>query len=362
MKQTITLILIFLVINKGVGQTKTNATLDSLISETISEYNIPSMVVAVIKPDSIYYGIQGSARIDTTIKVQLTDKYHIGSCTKAFTSFLAFKAIEANKISLDTKFLDLYPELNKVRNEYKDITLGNLLSHNAHLRPFTGGKEWDKFSKFNGTPIEKRYDFAKYVLKQKPVDSVAYSNAGYILAAMMIEKVNGLPFETVLKNTMDSLGIETYYGFPNEEDVNFPWGHANDKDENLAALPPNHYWKLADFILPAGDLSINILDYSKFIQVHLNGFLGNDSILTQKSFEKLFYDIESYSYGWANKINEEESFVSHDGSASTFYCETRIYTTKEFAQIVIMNSANSKQREGLYKLRNKLIKTRKILR
>ena len=362
MKQTIILLLITFVVNKAIGQTKTNATLDSLISETIAEYNIPSMVVAVIESDSIFYGIQGSARIDTIIKVQLTDKYHIGSCTKAFTSFLAFQAIEANKISLDTKFLDLYPELNKVRSEYKDITLANLLSHNAHIRPFTGGKEWDQFSKFKGTPIEKRYDFAKYVLKQKPVDSLTYSNAGYILAAMMIEKVNELPFESVLKNSMDNLRIQTYYGFPNEEDTNSPWGHSNDKDENLAALPPNHYWKLADFILPAGDLSINILDYSKFIQMHLNGFLGNDSTLTQESFEKLFYDIEPYSYGWANMINEEERFVSHDGSASTFYCQTRIYSTREFAIIVIMNSANSKQRKGLYKLRNKLIKIRKTLR
>ena len=169
MKQTIILLLITFVVNKAIGQTKTNVTLDSLISETIAEYNIPSMVVAVIESDSIFYGIQGSARIDTIIKVQLTDKYHIGSCTKAFTSFLAFQAIEANKISLDTKFLDLYPELNKVRSEYKDITLANLLSHNARLRQCRGGKEWKSFYKFKGTPLEKRYSFAEYILKQKPI-------------------------------------------------------------------------------------------------------------------------------------------------------------------------------------------------
>ena len=41
MKQTITLILIFLVINKAVGQTKTNATLDSLIQGCAIEGALP---------------------------------------------------------------------------------------------------------------------------------------------------------------------------------------------------------------------------------------------------------------------------------------------------------------------------------
>ena len=178
------------------------------------------MVVAVIKPDSIYYGIQGSARIDTTIKVQLTDKYHIGSNTKAFTSFLAFQAIEAKKISLETKFIDLYPEFTEIRGEYKDITLADLLSHNARLRQCRGGKEWKSFYKFKGTPLEKRYSFAEYILKQKPIEKGNYSNAGYLLAASMLEKVYGLPFESLLENSMDSLGIATYFGFPNEENNN----------------------------------------------------------------------------------------------------------------------------------------------
>jgi CubicO group peptidase (beta-lactamase class C family) len=196
----------------GAAQMISNERLDSLIAGTISKYHIPSMAVAVIRPDTVYYGIQGHIRMDTLNEAQLTDKFHIGSCTKAFTSFLAFQAIENDKISLETKFLDLYPELKGVRREFKDITLSDLLSHNARIRPYTKGKEFERLPAFSGSAPEKRYEFAKAILKQKPVRKGVYSNGGFVLAAMMLEKRYELPFESILKNAMDKMGLKCMFG------------------------------------------------------------------------------------------------------------------------------------------------------
>lgn len=343
--------------NKGIGQPLTKGKLDSLISETIAKHNIPSMAVAVIKQDSILYGIQGYNQINTSKKVQLTDKYHIGSNTKAFTSFLAFQAIEENRIGLETMFFDLYPNLKDIRKEYKEITLADLLSHNARVRPYTNGKEFKKLPSLKGSVSEKRYVFAKYVLQQKPVKKGEYSNAGYVLAAMMLEKVYDLSFESILKNSMDKLGFEVFYGFPNKQDMNYPWGHWMENDRQMP-LPPNHEYKLENYMLPAGDLSINILDYSRFIQKHLKGVYGNNSTLKQESYEKLLYNIEPYSYGWSNQVSDDEKLAFHDGSTGTFYCHTLISSTYEFAIIIMMNCAQDEQEEGLYRLSMELFKLR----
>ena len=342
----------------GIGQTLNNERLDYLIAKTISKHNIPSMVVAVVKPDTIWYGIQGNTRVDTNKKVQLTDKYHIGSNTKAFTSFLAFQAIEDHKISIDTKFLDLYPNFKAVRSEYKEITLSDLLSHNARLRPYTNGKEFQELPELNGSISDKRYEFAQHILNQKPVGKGVYSNAGYVLAAMMLEKVYHLPFESILKNAMDEMGLEVFFGFPNKQDINYPWGHLMEHKKQVS-LSPKHEYKLEDYMLPAGDLSINILDYATFIKKHLNGVLGNDSTLKKESYEKLFYGLASYSYGWGNKINRQGKIAFHDGSAGTFYSSTLISSTHEFAIIIIMNCADHKQVKQLYKLRKKLFRSAK---
>ena len=338
----------------GTAQTKTDGKLDHLIAETIAGYNIPSMAVAVIKPDTVYYGIQGNIRIDTMHKVQLSDKYHIGSCTKAFTSFLAFQAIEENKIGLETKFVDLYPEFTSIRREYKEITLSHLLSHNAHIRPYTNGKEYKKLPYFSGSVVEKRYEFTKFILQQKPVRNGVYSNGGYVLAAMMLEKAYELPFESILNNAMDKMGLEVFYGFPNKEDISYPWGHLSEK-RNQIPLAPNHEYKLEDYLLPAGDLSINILDYSVFIQAHLNGILGNKSVLKTETFEKMLYGLDSYSYGWGNRINDKEKLAFHDGSAGTFYCHSVISSTDKVALIIMINSATSKQVKKLHALSSHLL-------
>ena len=338
----------------GTAQTKTNGEIDRVIAKTIAEHNIPSMAVAIIRPDTIYYGIQGNIRIDTIHKVRLSDKYHIGSCTKAFTSFLAFQAIEENKIGLETKLVDLYPEFKAIREEYNEVTLSDLLSHNAGIRPYTDGKEFAKLPDFYGSVAERRYEFAKFILQQAPVRKGVYSNGGYVLAAMMLEKVYQLPFEYILKNEMDKIGLEVFYGFPNKEDINYPWGHLPEKRDQIP-LAPNHEYKLEDYLLPAGDLSINILDYSVFIQAHLNGILGNESVLKTETFEKLLYGLDSYSYGWGNRINDKEKLAFHDGSAGTFYCHSVISSTDKVALIIMINSATSKQVKKLHALSSHLL-------
>ncbi|MEZ4804283.1 MAG: serine hydrolase domain-containing protein [Bacteroidia bacterium] len=104
--------------------------------------------------------------------------FHLGSNSKAFTSAIAFKCIDSGYFTLQTKFVDVFPELKDSMLEvYRFITISDLLSHQARVRAYTSGSEFINLPAFNGSVSDKRCSFAKFVLKQSPVKSGTYSNA-----------------------------------------------------------------------------------------------------------------------------------------------------------------------------------------
>src|SRR5690606_32853146 len=128
-------------------------------------------------------------------------------------------------------------------------------------------------------------------------------------------------------STMDSLFLNYYIGFPNKENVDNPWGHWKEnwvESNSLIEMDISNPYKLIDYMLPAGDLSMNIIDYSEFIQLNLKGLLGESNYLNANDFYKLHFEKEKYSYGWGNFFEDGNKVSSHDGSAGTYYCHTYI--------------------------------------
>jgi len=78
-------------------------------------------------------------------------------------------------------------------NEYLEVTFGDLLSNRAKIQPFEddGSDEWIGLPN-SSTSIISKLDFAKYALKIKSHsilnNEYSYSNGGFIIAAMMMEK------------------------------------------------------------------------------------------------------------------------------------------------------------------------------
>ena len=76
--------------------------------------------------------------------------------------------------------------------------------------------------------LQRRYNFSKWLLKQAPVeiDSVSkctYSNAGYAIAASMMEKVTGKQWGNLLNDELcKPLNIHISFGWPALEDKNQP--------------------------------------------------------------------------------------------------------------------------------------------
>ena len=374
MKDLINILLILLTINLysciSSGQNTSIRTrvkhidIDSVVENIIHEKNIPAIALGIFDTDSIMTFTHGVRSTIDSIPVQKNDKFHIGSCTKSITSFVAARLIEKGIINWDSQIGDIFPEWrNSINPYYNDKTLADLLSHRAGIQPFTEGKEFiqvpDPIIKYRG--LNERHLFTKWVLTQNPVKNedikYVYSNAGYTVAATMLEKASNDSWENlVVEEFFDLFKISGGFGHPHLTDKNQPIGHINPSDFGIKATP-NSIVPLPDslnydmrFLEPSGDISLSVCDYSIYLQEILKALLKKGSKISQENYDYLFFEYDDYSMGWGNPKENNIQYLSHDGSDMTFYCRVLICKEKPYGLVILANSGNESTVEGIYYL------------
>ncbi|AMR27881.1 hypothetical protein A0257_12805 [Hymenobacter psoromatis] len=319
------------------------------------QYHLPALVAAVIEPDQIRYFGGGVKRNDQPALIEPDDYFHLGSETKGITSLLAGKLVEQGKISWKSKLVDVVPALkDNIRPEYAAITLDKLLSHRAGIQPYTDGRDHKQLPPLTGTVSEKRLQFAQFVLNQPPVAPLpghhfAYSNAGYVLAALMLEQASHSSWEQLVSSTFGELKLRYLIGFPNRYESTQPWGHrlkaisSGSPDSVFVPLGPTNTYQGYDYMAPAMELSMPLPDFARLVQLHLRGLLGQDNYLKSSTYQTLHFGRTAYAYGWgvSGEANQGTLTSSHDGTTRTFFCHTVLYPGQRVAFVVLTNAGGS---------------------
>lgn len=326
-------------------------------------YRVPALAVAVVEPTRLRYAVGGVRQRGAPAAVQLADYWHLGSNTKGITSFVAARLVERGLVRWDARLLDLVPELRAgARPEYAAVTLADLLTHRAGIRPYDTGAEVATLPALTGTLPQQRLQLARAVLQLPPAQpaagsAYAYSNAGYALAALLLERASHRSWEQLLARTARRLHLRYRLGFPNRANFAQPWGHwlAQDGDTALTALGPTHPYRLLPALAPAGDVAMPLPDYARFVQLHLRGLLGQGNYLTAKAYQLLHFGQPAYAYGWGVSRVATGALVSlHDGSAGTFFCHAILYPSERVAFVVLANAGDERARQACYALRRRL--------
>lgn len=322
-------------------------------------YNIPEISYAVIDDKSILeIAALGRHSIVLPDSATLNDRFHIGSNTKAMTGFIIAKYVENGKLKWTTKFFDLFPKWKeKCKADYANITLQDLLSHKAEIQPFQGEGD-PEIPDFKGTNQEKREQFGQFVLTLEPVkldkqNPFIYSNAGYTLATLMLEKVTGKSWEQLVEKVFNKdLKLNVKFSWPENQKRKDTWGHSFENGK-LKPIPSTTGYHL-DFTEPAGDLNIKLKDYIKFIQLNLRGLKGDDNYLKAKTYAFIHKGVENYSIGWFNIYENNKELSTHSGTAGTYYTLVHIDRLKNIAYIIFTNSYNDDTKQGVRLLMRKL--------
>ncbi len=355
--------------------------LDGKIDSMRIAFNFPAVAYGVIRNDSIIVlNVLGYRDIETKEKAHLTDYFHIGSNTKSFTAFLSGKLVDDGKISWETKFFDLYPELKEKANPaYYDMTLQELLSHRARLINFKNETEVPSIiaeyenGLTEGLSIsEKRYYLIKHILQKEPLpefDKCAdfYSNAGFIAAGLMLEKVSGLKWEELMMNLSDELNLELHIGWPDDLDPKQPKGHINPKYWNLDIerdlvpisdqLRMYHSFNQSNLLTtPSGNISIKTVKFLEYLRLHLDGINGGDNYLKSETYKHILTTYSKYSHGWwVDNINGVTEYA-HRGSNGTFYSFAGFFPQRNTGIVVMINTYNESGLTDIIQLISKTIK------
>ncbi|HLJ74118.1 MAG TPA: serine hydrolase domain-containing protein, partial [Thermoanaerobaculia bacterium] len=270
------------------------------------------------------------------------DAYHIGSCTKPITATVIGTLVEEHKLAWDTKVLDIFPEWKSdIRPEFAPVTLSDLLSHEAGVEAFGEEEEIAKVPELTGSIIERRRAFAHFALQQPPVapprTTFKYSNAGYVIAAAMAERVTGKSWETLVRERifaplkMKSAGE----GWPERL-----WGHAEVAGGTLQAVDPHGPYQLKDYIAPCGDLHMTADDLARFLRAHLLAMRGGTTIISPSTAAVMHTKRIKSGLGFGvATFAGFDNVATHSGSADTFTTVIAIAAKQNVAIVVQTNAA-----------------------
>ncbi|MBP8115132.1 MAG: serine hydrolase [Chitinophagaceae bacterium] len=353
MARLFTTLFLLIILTTSFGQS------NSLFADSIRiKYKIPELGFAVVSSDSIFeLQVLGFKRRFSGSKANTTDKFRIGSNTKTITSYIATVLVKQGKINWETKFFDLYPELKTKSNPaYYDLTLQEFLTFRANTIKWSYGNKTPTKKEIKGNSQQQRYSFIGWILQQDPVaekQDLYWSNPSYVAAALMLEKATGKNYETLVAEFGQELKIQFEFGQPNLKDKNQPWGH----DEKLKPEKPALNYKL-NWLSSAGNINVSLPDYSKFIQLQLQGLLGKSEILTASEFEYMHYGLPEFSFGWKWFIDEKTKlrYSFHEGNPGTFLTKTFICKEQNKAFILFANVQSPEADTGLNILLDELKK------
>ena len=270
------------------------------------------------------------------------DAFHIGSCTKPITATVIATIVDAHQLAWDTKVLDVFPEWkDEIRPEFAPVTLADLLSHEAGVEAFGEDEEMAKVPKFTGSIIERRRAFAHFALQQAPVvppgTAFSYSNAGFVIAAAMAERVTGRSWETLVRERifkplkMKSAG----FGWPQRL-----WGHTAGPDGKLTAVDPHGTYQLADYHAPAGNLHMTSDDLAQFLRAHLMAMRGVTTIIPPSTAAVMHTKRIKSGLGFGvNAVSGFQNVATYSGSADTFMTVIAIAAAQDVAVVVQTNAA-----------------------
>ncbi len=153
--------------------------------------------VAVIAKDGkpLFAKAYGMANADWRIPNDLETRFRLGSITKQFTAAAILKLEEQGKLKTGAKACDYLPSCPPL---WQSLTIHQLLNHTAGLPNFTAV---DAYRTIQSRPSRSQEQLK--LIEGKPLDfdpgtKFSYSNTGYLLLGLIIEKASGMPFEAYL--------------------------------------------------------------------------------------------------------------------------------------------------------------------
>jgi CubicO group peptidase (beta-lactamase class C family) len=341
-KQILIIIIIFstyffTTCNQAISEYKTSKRVYSYLSELEKAGFYGTVLVELNSKIIISEGFGFSDTYEQIVNTPATI-FDIGSITKQFTAAAILKLEMQGQLSTEdeiSKFFELIPADKEL------ITIHDLLRHQSGLISNVG-KDYEII-----TEAEFLNKVFSSNLRFETGTSFSYSNAGYSLLAIIIEKVTGHSYETYLyKNLWEPANMEmTGYTRPDfDPDLiatgyhidGRVWGKPTDKEWDNSSP----YWHLKG----NGGILSTIEDLYKWHKC-----LMTEIVLTNTAKQKYYHptlrpgesETSFYGYGWdISKTSRNTTRIWHNGGNNILYADFLRYIDENITLIMLSNKSH----------------------
>jgi CubicO group peptidase (beta-lactamase class C family) len=308
---------------------------DDYVKVKLTKAHIPGLSLAVVKEGKVIKSKgYGYANLELNVPTTPNTVYQIGSLTKQFTAVAIMLLVQENKIGLDDK---ISKYLKDISPAWQEITVRQLLTHTSGLA-MDGILTTDKTFFADYTEEEMLKSAAALPVVSAPREQFSYSNLGYNLLAMMIEKVSGKTYaEFVKERLFQPLGMTAT--------------RVNDKTAIIPNRAQGYLWiggdlRLCEQLSPtrymgSASLLSTALDLAKW-----DAALSTRAFLTDASRKAMWTPAvlktgkpTDYGFGWFISSVKKHTNINHNGAINGFLANISRFVDDNLTVIVLANQS-----------------------
>ncbi len=215
------------------------------------EENFSGIMRATRGNEVLYESCHGMANRADGIPVTRSTRFATASLGKMFTAVAVLDAVGRGEVGLQEAVVDVLPPDRRPSTLRPDVTVHHLLSHTSGIADYfeedeeLPGYREDYDEIWSRIPNYTVRDYAALLPLFSDLPPVCppgtayhYSNAGYVLAGLLLQEVSGMPFaEAVTTRVFGPAGM-TASGYPAFDEV-----HPNIAQGYLPPLHPGGPWR-----------------------------------------------------------------------------------------------------------------------
>ncbi len=307
---------------------------DKYVEASMRRQHIPGLSLVVLHDGQVVKAKgYGFSNVELKVPVTPDTVFELASSTKPLLATAVLLLVQEGKLSLDqtiSAYLDNSPEA------WKDITIRHLLSHTSGIPDYLADLRHD-FP--YDAPASEIADFvAKAPLKFSPREKWSYSNSGYVLLGMIVNRTTGQTYDKVLAQrmfaplSMTSTRRDSADEMVQNRASGYLWlGPAGLRNgDYLKYMMTNH-----------GDRGIlsTVLDLAKWTSaISGNRMLSEDTKRLMWTPAKLSDGSSSeYGLGWFLDTIQGHRHVYHPGGAPGSAAEISFYPDDRLTVILLAN-------------------------
>ncbi len=193
--------------------------------------------VLVARGDEVLFRqAYGTADVATGAPLQIGSRFRLASISKQFTAAAILKLQDEGKLTIGDpvcRWIQPCPAA------WAPLRIHHLISHTSGIPDLMARPGWGTRRVTPATIDELTEDSKAFRLSFEPGTKVRYNNAGFNLAAAIVEKASGMAFADYLQTAFfDPLGM-TDTGVDDDSDLGIVTGHANFPAGLTAQRQPN---------------------------------------------------------------------------------------------------------------------------